>query len=386
MKTYNVLVLGPSGSGKTVFLGSMYNKLSIQRSDVGFLLRTSDSQRMQLLGVYDTVRDASAQKWPAPTKPADTSQWTFTCRVRIADGRLTDALQINYWDYAGELLTSPTAETAASTEILTRSETADALVALIDGWKVFAALNDITPVSGTIFSDLDYLLPMIENNPNPVQFVVTKWDLLEDRYSLEDVKSLLRRSDLFDHFLRSRHSSPAAVRLIPVSSVGRGFAAMKIHDGSAMMEKTGAQPRPFQVEMPLACVLPDQLTKQLEEVKVRKTQLAQQTPSAKPTYTFSDLAAGTVANVFRIIRLFLPANYQFSEAGLLALAQFSDRRIARRREEAARMQQELMAKRDASLRDVTNEETAVNHVIDSFLFLVHTLEMEFPTSDLRESQ
>jgi hypothetical protein len=102
----------------------------------------------------------------------------------------------------------------------------------------------------------------------PIQFVLTKWDVVrdfgeprdaDDQYRLDRVIEALME---FEHFssLVHEHSSRQIVRLIPVSAVGSGFA--EIVDG-AVSKRPGATVRPYNVEAPFSAVLPD-LFKQVE--------------------------------------------------------------------------------------------------------------------------
>lgn len=96
----------------------------------------------------------------------------------------------------------------------------------------------------------------MQRSAKPIHFVISKWDTLINEYSLEQVRERLLEIEDFRNLIQLRNKSGVPVRLIPISSVGMGFAELQ-PDGS--MAKTGNLPNPFLVEMPLACILPDMI-------------------------------------------------------------------------------------------------------------------------------
>jgi hypothetical protein len=89
-------------------------------------------------------------------------------------------------------------------------------------------------------------------------FVITKWDLLEDQFTLEEIRARLLEVDAFRCLVGLRRQQTQGLRLIPVSAVGKGFARL---NGNGAMEKclNGGRPKPFQVELPITYSLIDGL-------------------------------------------------------------------------------------------------------------------------------
>jgi hypothetical protein len=100
-----------------------------------------------------------------------------------------------------------------------------------------------------------------------IHFIISKWDLIEDEYTLEEVKNHLLEIEQFRNIIMNRSNNngndKGVIRLIPVSSVGKGFAEQQT-DGS--MKKTGKLPKPYNIELPIACILPDKLQEELRKM------------------------------------------------------------------------------------------------------------------------
>ncbi|MFM7600988.1 MAG: hypothetical protein ACKO7R_07305, partial [Pseudanabaena sp.] len=130
---------------------------------------------------------------------------------------------------------------------------ASALLGLLDGQKICSLLRNERIGKIWALNDLRNMIDVIQGSDKPVHFVISKWDIVEQHYSLDQIRDQLLQIDEFKNLVKFRNQSGSPVRLIPVSAVGRCFAIAK-PDGS--MEKTGEFPKPFQVEVPLACILP----------------------------------------------------------------------------------------------------------------------------------
>lgn len=114
------------------------------------------------------------------------------------------------------------------------------------------------------------ILNVINRCPGPVHIVVTKWDLVESRYALGNVRAALlahkglrqlvdRRKDGAGRWLHST----GRVRLIPVSSVGSSF--VYIDAQGYLRKRPGTEPDPLNVLVPFAAVLPDLCIQAAEE-------------------------------------------------------------------------------------------------------------------------
>jgi len=379
VNNYKIVMLGSSGSGKTVFLSSIFHELSTQ-GERGFFLRVEGKGNQALLTrLYQQV--AINKEWPSGTKLSDVSELTFTCYVQAENLSIFPTFQFTYLDYAGGRLTDDS-DDELDNEFEAEIQRADALLGLLDGDKLLKALRGDNFASKTLhLMDLKNILQRMQNNTKkaPIYFVVSKWDLLEDEFTLEDIVAFLMETDGFKNLVKQHNKNQSAVRLIPVSSVGRGFAVPQ-PDGS--MQKTGKLPKPFQVEMPLACVVPDILQHHLNQLNQQKERESARVIDIKPTITFWDKAGEFFGNSVGVVSYFLPLDF-VSYKVLDKLSEFASYGARNKREEAAKRSEELREERDKTLQIVEDEATAVRHTITSFAHIRQVLVHQFPASDLR---
>lgn len=225
-------------------------------------------------------------------------------------------------------------------------------------------------------------------NPVPIHFVISKWDIVEGHYTLDQIREKLLQIDEFRNIVTSRNQHNNPVHLIPVSSVGMGFAELK-SDGT--MVKTGiCWPKPYQVEMPLACILPDMIQITLQELIRKKEQEQNQEIKVDPNISFWDIikqfAGGGVKVLVKSVQEMLPRKYQFADNLLEEIVNVMDnleRPIYEKKQAAARRVEELRIKQEKSLKAVESQETALNHVVTSFLSIVNKLDREYPHSNLK---
>ena len=236
---FNILILGASGSGKTVFLSSMYQELFTQ-GKLDFFLRVEDrTQRRELDNKFLEV--VTGDKWPDGTRGF--SEWNFKCLLE-SEKAIFPTFTFTYYDYAGGLFTDDTKPKDVEEKFDECLEKADAFLGLIDGMKILQSLEgDRNTWNELILKDLKSLAMHIQNRKIPIHFLISKWDLIESSYSLDDVVDKLLTVPAFYRLVNKRRSENVPVRIIPVSAVGRGFA--KLENGN--MIKTGKDPRPFQV-------------------------------------------------------------------------------------------------------------------------------------------
>ena len=372
-------MLGPSGSGKTVFLSSLYKRLSTQ-SELGFFLQVDTAEkRKRLNNIYTQV--AVDEKWPAGTRYSEVSEWTFTCRVQNpSDLSIYDACSFTYIDYAGGRITEVADEEDGSSEFNDRFEAADALLGLLDGQKLCALMRK--EKIGTVWAvnNLRNMVDLMQGSGNPVHFVISKWDIVEQSYTLEQIRDRLLEIDEFKNLVKLRNQAGSPVRLIPVSAVGRGFAIAQ-PDGS--MKKTGELPKPFQVEVPLACILPDRIDKMIKEL-ISKRQSELETPiEVKPDIGFFDFLGQLFAGGLKVVQELLPRKYQFADDALKTLIEWAETPAQQKIAFAARRTEELRREQAESLKKVADEETALAHSINCFVSIQNQLAYHFPASELR---
>jgi hypothetical protein len=382
MNNYSIIMLGPSGSGKTVFLSSLYKKLSTQ-SELGFFLQidTAD-KRKRLNNIYTQV--AADEKWPAGTRYSEVSEWTFTCRVQNPkDLSIYDACSFSYLDYAGGRITEESDEEDGSSEFNDKFKSADALLGLLDGQKLCSLMKK--EKIGTVWAikDLGNMvqeMQKMQGLKKPVHFVISKWDVVEQSYTLEQIRDRLLEIDEFKNLVKLRNEAGSPVRLIPVSAVGKGFAIAK-PDGS--MEKTGELPKPFQVEVPLACILPDMIKVMMEElIRKRESELSRSI-EVKPDIGFFDFLGQIFAEGLKTVQELLPRKYQFADEVLKNLIEWAETPAQQKQQVAARRTEELRREQADSLQKVANEETALAHAVNCFVSIQNQLAYRFPASELR---
>jgi uncharacterized spore protein YtfJ len=409
MKNYNIITLGPSGAGKTVFLASLFKTLSIQ-GEYGFFLEVEDSKKQNLLNkIYTEI--ISGETWPRGTR-GDVTEWVFTCCVKTQDLSKHPACQFIYIDYAGRLLTDidMDEEKIIGFDFQKKVEDADAVLAILDGLKVLNFMEDshLSSRDALVWmqKDLPSMLQLVDDckRDTPVHFIISKWDLVENKYPLLEVRNrLLEKVPEFKNVVRNRTMAGCPVRLIPVSSVGMGFAVLQ-NDGN-MKKKSGAIPHPFQVEVPLAYVLTDGLMAQVSKLKEEHEKILQRPTEIKPKYGFlgrvDQFLSNTVLTVSAtVIRQFsltnLPDKYKVNNTALQKFIDLTEKsaetvegriqktqeEVNRKQEEATRETEKLRNLQEESLKIVKDEETALNHAVDSFLYIQQKLIANFPASDL----
>lgn len=379
---FNVVTLGASGSGKTVFLSSMLHELSTQ-GDRGFFLRVDDQDLQKLLNqLYRQV--VTGEKWPQGNDRKTIHQWKFTCFVQSKkDQSIFPACQFTYLDYAGSTMTDYEEGDETFAPLDEAIQRAHILVGLLDGGKLLKAMQgDQGAWNQIILNDLPPILQKMQFSKAPVHFVISKWDLLQDQFSLDAVRQRLLEYPHFRNIVESRNEAKHVVRLIPVSSVGKKFA---IPQANGEMKKTGNFPEPFQVEMPLACIIPDLMESSLDQILLKQQELKERVEEVEAKLSWWDKAAQATVKAIKIAQWFLPFDiadiaFEVFEADELLLGA-----VNRKIEDAKEQTEKLRQKRDEELKHVESQETAFKHTLTSFTYLRNILEQRFPGSILAGS-
>jgi hypothetical protein len=147
------------------------------------------------------------------------------------------------------------------------------------------------------------------------------------------------------------------------------------------------------VEIPIACVLPDMIQVTLNEL-IKKKEREQNLPNqvgVEANLSFWDklkkVLGGTVKSVIGGIKEYLPKKYQFASEILEELINFVNDELTmpvyEKEETAKRRTEELRRKQQESLQKITDEETALKHVVTCFLSVTNTLEQRFPASNIK---
>ncbi|HYG82908.1 MAG TPA: hypothetical protein VD861_21100 [Pyrinomonadaceae bacterium] len=376
MKRYTVIVLGARGAGKTVFLASLFRKLGVA-GDYGFFLGADMHQKLQLNAVYNLI--VTNEGWPDATQFKEISEWEFTCKVVSRSGKIYDAFEIVYLDYSGGRLTDITSK-EESGEFQSLLNNADCLLGLLDGQKVYDYMEGID--KGGRFQNIEMaaVLQMLNESSNPVHVVISKWDLLEGRFNLEQIRDKLLQDPLFENLVKTKSRLGAPIRLIPVSSVGSGFA---VREADGIMRKLpGAVPNPFQVEMPFALVLPDKIKSELERIAREEAKISSTQITVRTNLSLWDKLGRVLAGAVRTVKEYLPDKLQYTEKILRKIADRAERGATAKLLQAKKTEEQYRLEIQSSLAAVKDQESALEHTINSFLELERKLNFKFPASRL----
>ncbi|MBF2007485.1 ATPase/DNA packaging protein [Chlorogloeopsis fritschii PCC 9212] len=402
MKKYNIITLGSSGSGKTVFLASLFKQLSTQ-GEYGFFLDVDNPLQRKLLNTYYTEIIAG-DTWPKGTQ--EITDWTFTCCVKTKDLSVHQACQFVYKDYPEKMFSGIAADESPELNIDLQREVdeADAVLAILDGQQILSLLqgNDDKLFQIWLLKELPAILNLLQKCKKiPVHFIISKWDLIINKggFDLSDVRyKLLKKVPEFKNVVKQRNDAKCPVRIIPVSSLGMNFATFK--DGE-MKKLSGEVPQPFYIEVPLSCVLIDNLQIEINHIQEKHREISQRKTEVLHKFSLieqvNQLVSNTVLNVAANAgRNLLPDKYNFDNDTLNKLLNLTDKgiqqveqkvqrtrqEVAKAKAEAARESEKLRRQKEDSLKKVTNEETALQHIIDSFLRIRDNLHRDYPESDL----
>ncbi|NET65305.1 MAG: hypothetical protein F6K63_13320 [Moorea sp. SIO1G6] len=343
MKNYNILTLGASGAGKTVFLASIFKQLSIQGREGFFLEVSKDQQEKELRKIYSEI--IAEGDWPQTTR--EITDWEFICCVNNPNLENFPVCKFTYIDYPGGLITDILKNEKNYFDFQTKVPNADAVLAIIDGLKLFKFMEDkdlIKPdVNKWLQKDLTMIMKLVFKckKDTPVHFIISKWDLLESRYKLSELRErLLEKVPEFKAVIQNRVNAGCPVRLIPVSSIGSDFATLQ-PDGT-MKKNPGAIPKPFQLEIPIACVLIDRVNAYINTLQSGHQDSHQQVQDKN-----------IFLSLYRQIQYFLNRKADLPTPD-----------------------------REKRLQEVKDEETALNYLVGTFLDHLQKFEVNFPKANL----
>ncbi|MDJ0619724.1 MAG: hypothetical protein QNJ63_23785 [Calothrix sp. MO_192.B10] len=381
MKNYKILTLGASGAGKTMFLASMFKALSTQKNS-NFKLNVEDPQKRKLLNsIYTQI--VTGDTWPAGTKSI--SEWTFTCQVQTKNSDNYNACQFTYFDYAGGRLTDIEQESEFEEVV----QQADVVLGLLDGQKIYAWLNGNDKQRADVFlsTDLPSILKRMQNLKVPVHFVISKWDLLDQKFTLSQIREKLLTIPAFAQLIKNRGEAGSIVRIIPVSAIGLEFATLQANGN--MKKNPGKIPFPFLVEVPISCVLPDRLQQIASERQAQEKKLEQQIQKKEG----SNIVVGALVGGLDILGVGLDGL-----GLLLELDDTAEIKLARLFTKATSMVNSLLKggiktideklskasrkKKEVTLQTVKNEQSALMHAVNVFYDFEQELLQIFPDSKL----
>lgn len=259
MRNLNIVMLGGSGAGKTVYLASLFKKLAIQGNEAhnSFFLTVNEPDRRILNDIFASVVSPSKQ-WPPGTRSI--KDWQFKCCVRNENGKIYEACLFNYIDYAGGIISDVLNDgegRGSQIQLDKKVQEASILLCLLDGQKVVEFMQDSPSSIDWINRDLVNIFQVMSRASVPIHFLVSKWDYVEsNKFSLREIRDKLLDIKELNMLIKNKKDR---VRIIPISSVGKGFANFETtSDGNVIMIKTGkASVQPYQVEVPLAYIMID---------------------------------------------------------------------------------------------------------------------------------
>jgi hypothetical protein len=395
--SFNIVALGPPGSGKTVYLATLHHIIGGQSLAKGISFTTSPVERSYLQSIYDQVINPD-REWPDSTHPGKPLRETkFTCTVEwTSGGSLLSSrplsprprrfrfpvFDITYIDYAGEWNTrAHDVEGELFRAFEAKLNNAHAILGMIDGLRLLQYLEK-DDAGRTFFHDeLRPIVELIRGSDAPAHFVITKWDLLENKYSLGDISRCLLDSDNtgFRELIDSRtgigrwgRSPVGQVRLIPVSSVGN-FARLERPDWE-ITKAPGIEPKQVNVEVPLVAAVLDVcgralriLRQQANERSAHRSGASEAAAPGDQKYT-SDVEVnvgprGVTLNLSAIIAFTFNAGLKVSRQLGVPTA-----RLARS------MRREYRRLRAGGLKMVKSEEAALLYVARAFETRLKTFE------------
>jgi hypothetical protein len=379
---FKVVALGNNGSGKTVLLASLFYQFRA-RPGRPYYFDTDPATRVWLGSLLSAVVDP-AEPWPAATARAGTRTYTFDCVVQVSEAPTT-AFQIEYVDYAGEILEQLGESQTALDDLFERVRVADALIGVLDGRRVLQFMRGEAPGRAYVIAKVAVMLQLMARARCAIYLVISKWDLLhgfgeppgaDDRARLDVVARALMTVDHISDLVRTRNT----VRLIPVSAVGAGFAAIDESSGLVTKLPDGTF-SPYNVELPVAAVAPDLFTQIRHSINTQTATVIENEFRVRRRHSPDELMGEVGAFLLRPAGVALRASLD-----TVLSRPYSNELVAMMLDWLARpsrrKEAELQTFRDEAQRRAYQVWDARSAVLDDFQKQVHRLEIELPASVL----
>jgi hypothetical protein len=395
---HSVGIVGGRGAGKTTYLVNLYHALAFQPENVGFYIEAPINQSKRLVSMFSTL---SEHDWLAGTTTRTVEKWDFSLGV-MAGNKGWEACKFIYYDYGGGLIEDNNPDIEEQTkEIAQKFTQCQAIIAFLDGQKIsnFITGEDPDAREKFIHQDLRNIMAMItpavrSGNLRSLQFVITKWDYVEKTgQPLGEIRKLLLSLSHFDGFLKmlpvtgarieeqQNAASPGdgvrtlpLIRLIPVSAVGfnfvKGFSPER-----GMIINEQAQPEPWNVAAPLACAFVDIIKAELEGVQKRKAAVEAQKYSTSQT-GWDWLKHYAITKGLE----YIPRKYINNVHVLQIVKDMLEEHAYSIQEREDARYRDFTARKDASIRSVTNNEAAFAHAVTMCHMIQQNLDKEFPAN------
>jgi hypothetical protein len=251
---FRLMVLGASGAGKTIFLAALYKKLLIPTKDNPISIKPILSAHQEHLLNTFGILECPGDEWPPFT--FGVTEYEFECFYHNLERNIkTSIFRFTYLDFPGGNIHQQVDE---KFDIRQATQQAASIVVLIDGAKIRSSILGSKHGGKTLNQDLTAIASILMSGmPKPVQFVVTKWDLLED-IGLARVRAELAKSKSFNDLVASYRHQAFPLHLIPVSAVGSDFAIFDTFSGESI-RKSGSVANPHNVEFSISFAISDQV-------------------------------------------------------------------------------------------------------------------------------
>src|SRR5262245_34137427 len=360
---FDVFALGTRGAGKTVFLSALYYQLAVQDNKTNnfFVELQSETQKKHLINTYDALADPDTV-WPPGS--AVINEYEFRC-FYFSGGDSIPLFRFKYLDYPGGFLTEDM-DGAESFDVQKATQKAHSILVLIDGQKILQSLSGLTGRGRSLNADLNTLIPFLQKCAHrPIHFVITKWDILQDKYSFKQVKDELLNNENFRKFISQRVDLHSPVHLIPTSSLGKDFAVFDLKD-LRMKKVKGGKIKPYNVELSIGMTITDQLLLLSNHPGYR---------DFRPQLVWLMKIVGFVVQSVRVtVELFaLPSIIRVDKVVEL-MNSASDTLKANA--------EELQRKIEETVRTITNQRTAIEAVMMIQAMRRTAFENQFPESNL----
>ena len=394
---HSVGIVGGRGAGKTVYLAALYNALEQQRENTGFYLEAPRAQSQRLVSMFATL---AGHDWLPATGYRNISEWNFTIGV-MARERGWPACRFDYYDYAGELIDTYSDETdEQAADIANKLSQCQAIIVFLDGERICNFITGENPEDRNKFAIHD--LRNIINAVNPsvrgsklrsLQFVITKWDYVQKTgRGLEEIKALLLSLGYFRDFTETLavrrgkfDTTPAKddelqafplIRLIPVSSVGFSFVERRDPE-LGMVIDDHAQPSPWNVVAPLACVLIDIIRAELLAAQRKRTKLDLE------KYSSHQSKLDWLKNyALKAVLTYVPKKWTVNIHVLQMLRDILEEHAYSIQETEEARYRDFFEKKEKSLKAVIDNETAFAHAVNICQMMQQDLNREFPANEL----
>lgn len=270
MQAVKVFLSGGAGSGKTVYLASLFQTLTIADNHIGLRCETSAAARGRLRSIYNRLDG----DWPEGTALAETHEIPFSFFIDTAIGESFLGTKATFYDYAGGTIASSGGATNATVadrmeDIERLAAECDVVICVVDGAEVYRSLQAGARPTGALLDSIGATVDFWINSNRKRSmlrqnhyFLVTKWDLFpEADDTLRAVRDLLLGIPLVARYL-AKQDENSVVRILPVSSVGRRFAVLDEISGGMVINPL-AEIEPVNVDIPVACLIPDLIEAEL---------------------------------------------------------------------------------------------------------------------------